>query len=1250
MLPHSDAITVALLSHKFFSLTRKHMGVFRRKDMLKVFPAKRAGDVAADVWRGAVALDRFAGSGADGRGKRRRTAPTPTVAGVSEERDVVRWHDASHELPDEGAFLGTFSHYLAVLGALCGAYRRTRRGSHVGRADDDQTRRRESRSNSGGLRLVEPPSFTTIDLLATLLFGMANDRRAVRVSAADLRRLLSRVARAASLRASLVELSHTEAEAEEEIDRFFEKEPLMSLSDFATRLAGGEWPAISEGFGMLRTLRDLLLFPSIQNTLMAEPRARRRVEHRDMLGQRYYVLTGDSLLSEYKREGDEVPTRVWALCDAEVSVSVVQPTSFFLTAREVRSGVLEESRSRVRIDTSSIESAHEWMDAIICSFTGPLHMLANLGLADEVRRVCTSVLTEEELAVALNCVDVYGLTALHAAVRPELQASDRMNVKVANALIEQYRRAPDANANVADSNGYTVLHSAGLADDELLQALLSVRGISVNARNLGGNTPLHFFCAKFRSPNCGDTLRVFVRKGADVNVSNSSGEAPLHNAVFNNVTRIIMARELIDQGADVNAQTKRGDTALHRAVHLGRDDLVKLLLSEGAAVDVQDGQGNTPLDLATTYGHEHIAKLLVGARELVAWLSSKKMLQYAKLFVREELFLDEVPELDKTALERLGVKKPEHRERLARACAALAAKGWPGSGKETPSPRLGSPGRSQSDSVLTLAAEGEQGSSGGSGSVRNGSTGPRKSSSAKKKGRRGEPKDRDTSGSDASPRTGDGSRKGSRIGSRTGSRTSRSGTNARSSKSAADLRVSTTSPPTTSRLADSSDSAAGSGTAAPAAGDSSAAGSTATSGEAGPVTSTVDGTKKVLPPTGAASSSAAADGITPRRAKSAPRPPSASLGDSLPSSSVRSKLAASTRVARLPTFTAQSTLMSDGPATRDPRVERLLAAVGRSDESSSSIVIAGDKIEYTEELGSGSAGQVFKGLLRTEAGDDFTCAIKVLKDKTSESELSEFTKEFRILNQLEDPALVTFYGVSVEPQLALIMEYCERGSLHDILSDNAVSIGWSQVLEWAYQSARGVACLHQGTPPIFHRDLKPGNLLVTHDWHIRLCDFGLSRMSTASNMETLGQLRGTMAYSGPESYFGEIFTSAGDIYSYGVILWEMVTRVIKQKYERPYQEFPHLVMDFQIIIQVAKNQLRPTIPPTTPAAVRDLITECWAQKPDDRLGAPLLMARVKKLQEAYDAASADWDATLQPEPLTDSEESSYDEDEDDYSE
>lgn len=143
-----------------------------------------------------------------------------------------------------------------------------------------------------------------------------------------------------------------------------------------------------------------------------------------------------------------------------------------------------------------------------------------------------------------------------------------------------------------------------------------------------------------------------------------------------------------------------------------------------------------------------------------------------------------------------------------------------------------------------------------------------------------------------------------------------------------------------------------------------------------------------------------------------------------------------------------------------------------------------------------------------------------------------------------------------------------------------------------------------------------------------MSDFGTSRFTEGAgvNLETLSKLRGTYAYCAPEVYFQQQFTPKSDIYSYGVILWELAYRCITGKYEQPFGEFKQIVFDFQIIVQSAKKDVRPTIPENCPAVYSNLINRCWHKLPEDRPTTEEIAEILKDMENAYNSNKADWDS------------------------
>jgi serine/threonine protein kinase len=230
------------------------------------------------------------------------------------------------------------------------------------------------------------------------------------------------------------------------------------------------------------------------------------------------------------------------------------------------------------------------------------------------------------------------------------------------------------------------------------------------------------------------------------------------------------------------------------------------------------------------------------------------------------------------------------------------------------------------------------------------------------------------------------------------------------------------------------------------------------------------------------------------------------------------------------------------------------------------------------------------------------------------------------MSQLNSPDVVYFFGTCLEPKICIVMEYCSRGSLYHVLQAKNVNIDWSMVFKLAIGALRGINTLHTWKPQIVHRDLKSLNLLVDDAWNVKVCDFGLSRFTDAGNLSTLGKLRGTFAYCAPEVYFGERFSTKSDVYSIGVILWELVVKCITGEYERPYAEYKHLVFDFQIIIQTAKKGLRPSLPKGCPESFANLIKRCWDAEPENRPDCPEITAKLEEMKLEYEMNKEAWDS------------------------
>eukprot|EP01125_Pyxidicula_operculata_P004210 TRINITY_DN1621_c1_g1_i1.p1 TRINITY_DN1621_c1_g1~~TRINITY_DN1621_c1_g1_i1.p1 ORF type:complete len:996 (+),score=277.91 TRINITY_DN1621_c1_g1_i1:238-3225(+) len=306
-----------------------------------------------------------------------------------------------------------------------------------------------------------------------------------------------------------------------------------------------------------------------------------------------------------------------------------------------------------------------------------------------------------------------------------------------------------------------------------------------------------------------------------------------------------------------------------------------------------------------------------------------------------------------------------------------------------------------------------------------------------------------------------------------------------------------------------------------------------------------------------------------------------------------------------------------------------------------------ENIQLSHKLGRGISSVVYKALLRVNDDDggvgdgkSVVCAVKILKLQDKEQDMMDFRKEIMVLSTIEGSNIIKFFGFCYEPKMCLIIEYCGNGSLYHYISDRKKNVSnnnnnnnnnkltpppsepiitWERVLQWSLEVAKAINVLHTWKPIIVHRDLKTLNLLLDVNFSIKICDFGLSRFTPpvmeGDSDETLSKLRGTFAYTAPELYHKQQYTTKSDIYSIGIIMWELVTRLMKNKYIRPYGEYTDIVHDFQIIYAVAQKQKRPTIPENCRVKLKKLIEQCWDKDPAVRPTSSQLIDTIKDLRK-----------------------------------
>ncbi|XP_060837836.1 mitogen-activated protein kinase kinase kinase 13-A-like isoform X2 [Rhopalosiphum padi] len=232
-----------------------------------------------------------------------------------------------------------------------------------------------------------------------------------------------------------------------------------------------------------------------------------------------------------------------------------------------------------------------------------------------------------------------------------------------------------------------------------------------------------------------------------------------------------------------------------------------------------------------------------------------------------------------------------------------------------------------------------------------------------------------------------------------------------------------------------------------------------------------------------------------------------------------------------------------------------------------------ESISDLQWLGSGAQGAVFSGKLKNEI-----VAVKKVREQKE--------TDIRHLRKLNHPNIVQFRGVCTQaPCYCIVMEYCPYGPLYNLLRDGE-EIPPIRLVSWAKQIASGMHYLHVNK--IIHRDLKSPNVLIGRQEMVKISDFGTSR--EWNEISTKMSFAGTVAWMAPEIIRNEPCSEKVDIWSFGVVLWELMTC------ETPYKD----VDSSAIIWGVGSNSLHLPIPSSCPDGFRLLIKQCWAAKPRNR--------------------------------------------------
>ncbi|EPS66153.1 hypothetical protein M569_08620 [Genlisea aurea] len=236
----------------------------------------------------------------------------------------------------------------------------------------------------------------------------------------------------------------------------------------------------------------------------------------------------------------------------------------------------------------------------------------------------------------------------------------------------------------------------------------------------------------------------------------------------------------------------------------------------------------------------------------------------------------------------------------------------------------------------------------------------------------------------------------------------------------------------------------------------------------------------------------------------------------------------------------------------------------------------------------GAFGKLYRGTYNNE-----DVAIKLLEKPENDPERAllmeqQFQQEVMMLAQLKHPNIVRFIGACRKPMVwCIVTEYAKGGSVRQFLTKRQNrSVPLKLAVKQALDVARGMEYVHGLN--LIHRDLKSDNLLISADKSIKIADFGVARIEVQT--EGMTPETGTYRWMAPEMIQHRPYTQKVDVYSFGIVLWELVTGMV------PFQNMSAVQAAFAVV----NKGVRPAIPPDCLPTLSWIMTLCWDGNPDVR--------------------------------------------------